>query len=40
MRKLVELEVSIFDPGFTLDPYPYFEELYLRDDVIGFSFGG
>ena len=40
MRQFVELDVSIFDPDFTLNPYPYLEELYQRADVIGFSSEG
>ena len=29
MDEFVDLGVSFFDEGFTLDPYPYLEELYL-----------
>lgn len=40
MRKFVPLDASIFDPGFTLAPYPHLEELYQREDVIGFTSEG
>lgn len=40
MREFVELDVSIFDPEFTLNPYPYLDELYRRDEVIGFTSEG
>lgn len=40
MREFIELDVSIFDSDFTLNPYPYLDELYRRDDVIGFTSEG
>jgi cytochrome P450 len=40
MRKFVELDTSIFDPDFTLNPYPYLEDMYQQDDVIGFTSEG
>jgi hypothetical protein len=40
MREFIELDTSIFDPDFTLNPYPYLEELYQRDEVIGFTSEG
>ena len=36
MGQFVDLGVSYFDESFTLDPFPYLEELYGRDDVLGF----
>ncbi len=39
-EKFAELEVSFFDPDFTLDPFPYLEHLYGRDDVLGFRADG
>ena len=40
MEKFIDLGVSFFDEGFTLDPYPYLEDLYPREDVLGFSADG
>lgn len=40
MNAFVPLETSIFAPDFTLDPYPWLEDLYYRDDVLGFSSEG
>ena len=40
MREFVELETSIFDPDFTLNPYPYLADMYQRDSVIGFASEG
>jgi hypothetical protein len=40
MEKLVDLGVPFFDEGFTLDPYPYLEELYAREGILGFSAHG
>ena len=37
MRKFVDLDVSVFDPAFTLNPYPYLESLYQDDNVVGFT---
>jgi cytochrome P450 len=31
----VDLGVSFFDEDFTLDPFPYIEDLYGREDVLG-----
>jgi hypothetical protein len=36
----VDLDVSFFDEDFTLDPYPYLEDLYGREDVLGFRADG
>ena len=40
MDKFIDLPVSYFDPEFTLDPYPFLEDLYARDDVLGFRSEG
>ncbi len=40
MSDFVELPVSYFDPEFTLNPYPFLEDLYERDDVLGFQSEG
>ncbi len=40
MEAFVPLGTSIFDPDFTLDPYPWLEDLYPRKDVVGFSSDG
>lgn len=36
----VDLGVSFFDEDFTLDPFPYIEDLYGREDVLGFRADG
>jgi cytochrome P450 len=36
----VDLGISFFDEDFTLDPFPYLEDLYGREDVLGFSADG
>jgi len=36
MDKFIDLGVSVFDPDFTLNPYPYLKDLYQRDDILGF----
>ncbi len=36
----VDLGVSFFDEDFTLDPFPYLEELYGREEVLGFEADG
>ncbi len=40
MSAFVPLETSIFDPEFTIDPYPFLEDLYGREEVLGFSSEG
>jgi len=40
MDKFVDLGVSFFDPDFTLHPFRYLEELYQRDDILGFKSDG
>ena len=40
MSAFEALSTSIFDPSFTLDPYPWLEDLYPRKDVVGFSSEG
>ena len=40
MERFVELGVSFFDEDFTLDPFPYLEDLYPRDDILGFTSDG
>ena len=40
MPRFVELDTSVFDPAFTLNPYPHINDLYEHDDVIGFSSDG
>lgn len=40
MERFVDLGVSFFDPDFTLDPFPYLEELYGREDILGFQADG
>ena len=40
MGKFADLEVSFFDPEFTLAPYPYLEELYARPEILGFRSEG
>ncbi len=40
MSAFIPLPVSIFDPDFTIDPYPWLEDLYRRDEVLGFSSEG
>jgi cytochrome P450 len=36
----VDLGTSFFDQDFTLDPFPYVEDLYGREDVLGFRADG
>jgi cytochrome P450 len=36
----VDLGISFFDEDFTLDPFPYLEDLYGRKDVLGFRADG
>jgi len=38
--RFVDLGVSFFDGDFTLDPFPYLEDLYGREDVLGFTADG
>jgi hypothetical protein len=40
MEKFVDLGVSFFDEGFTLDPFPYLEDLYDREEILGFRADG
>jgi hypothetical protein len=40
MERFVELPVSVFDPGFTLNPFDYLEELYPRREFLGFQSEG
>ena len=40
MSAFIDLSVSIFDPNFTLNPYPFLEELYPQEEVLGFSSEG
>lgn len=40
MEKFVDLGVSFFVQDFTLKPFPYLEELYRREDVLGFRADG
>ena len=40
MREFVDLGVSIYDPDFTLNPYPYLHDLYQHEGVVGFSSEG
>jgi cytochrome P450 len=40
LEKFVDLGVSFFDEDFTLDPFPYIEDLYDRDDILGFRADG
>lgn len=40
MNHFAPLGTSVFDVDFTLDPYPYLEDLYRRDDVLGFESEG
>ena len=40
MSDFIDLPVSYFDPGFTLDPFPFLQELYPRKDILGFSSEG
>ena len=34
MAKFIELDVSVFDPQFTLDPFPQLQDLYARNDIL------
>ena len=40
MAAFVDIGVSVFDPSFTLHPYPYLKDLYDREDVLGFRSQG
>ncbi len=40
MDKFVDLGVSFFDEDFTLDPFPYLEDLYEREEILGFRADG
>jgi cytochrome P450 len=40
MDAFVDLGVSVYDPAFTLDPYPFLMDLYDRPDVLGFRADG
>jgi cytochrome P450 len=40
MAEFADLGVSFFDEDFTLDPFPYLEELYDRKEVLGFRADG
>lgn len=40
LDKFVDLGVSFFDEDFTLDPFPYLEDLYERDEILGFRADG
>lgn len=40
MERFVELPVSVFDPGFTLNPFDHLEELYPRKEFLGFRSEG
>jgi cytochrome P450 len=39
-KDFVDLGVSFFDQDFTLDPFPYLEDLYGREEVLGFRADG
>ena len=40
MEQFFELPVSVFDPGFTLNPFDYLEEFYPRKEFLGFQSEG
>jgi len=40
MERFVDLGFSFFDEEFTLDPFPFLEDLYGRKDVLGFQADG
>jgi cytochrome P450 len=40
LSEFIDLPVSVFDPEFTLNPYPVLEDLYPREDVLGFRSEG
>ena len=40
LSEFVDLPVSVFDPAFTLNPYPVLKDLYARDDILGFRSEG
>ncbi len=40
MDKFVDLGVSFFDEDFTLDPFPYLEDFYEREEILGFRADG
>ena len=40
MSEFIDLPVSYFNAEFTLNPYPFLEELYQRDDILGFDSEG
>jgi hypothetical protein len=40
MERFVELPVSVFDSGFTLNPFDYLEELYPQKEFLGFQSEG
>jgi cytochrome P450 len=40
MSDFIELPVSYFDPEFTLNPFPFLQDLYARGDILGFSSEG
>ena len=40
MSEFIELPVSFFDAEFTLNPYSFLQDLYQRDDILGFSSEG
>ena len=40
MEKFADLGVSFFDPDFSLSPHKYLQDLYPRDDIVGFHSEG
>ncbi len=40
MARFIDLGVSVFDDAFTLDPFPYLEDLYGAREVLGFCSEG
>lgn len=40
MQPFAELPVSVFDPGFTLNPLNYLQDLYAEKELFGFQSEG
>ena len=40
MEKFADLGVSFFDPDFSLSPHTYLQDLYPRNDIVGFHSEG
>ena len=40
MGTFIDLDVSFFDPDFTLSPHKYLQQLYPRNDILGFCSEG